>query len=467
MVLETGMQGAEIRPHRMTDLELTSTLSAITPGPETAEFSAGRIAFHTLGCKLNFAETGTIARSCQSAGWELVDFQDPAEVYVVNTCSVTERADKDCRKLVRQIRRRAPGAEIVLMGCYVQLKPEEAREQMGVDLILGADEKFDLITYLSHTGNGHEQVIQTGPVEELETFRPSLSLNERTRAYLKVQDGCDYSCTYCSIPRSRGRSRNLSVAETIAQAQSISDSSARELVLTGVNIGDFGQQGEESFLDLLKALEELSGIERIRVSSIEPNLLTDAIIEHVALSSKILPHFHVPLQSGSNKILRAMARRYQRELYADRVRVIKDAIPDCCIGVDVIVGFPGETDTDFEDTYQFLVELEVSYLHVFSYSRRPFTAAVEFPGQVRPEERARRSRELRKLSDQKRRSFHRQFLDTVRPVLFETVTNGFISGYTDNYIRVSVPGTEDQLNCIESVKLTGVKDLGMGGKIVI
>jgi len=351
------------------------------------------------------------------------------------------------------------------MGCYAQLKPEEAREQLGVDLILGTDEKFDLLTYLNQSGNGHEQVVSIGPVDRLETFHPSVSLKERTRAYLKVQDGCDYSCTYCSIPRSRGRSRNLSVEETLAQAKLISDSPAREMVLTGVNIGDFGQQGEASFLDLLAALEDLPGIERIRISSIEPNLLTDAIIEQVARSSKLVPHFHIPLQSGSNKILKAMARRYQRELYADRVRAVKTALPEGCIGADVIVGFPGETGADFEETYQFLWNLEVSYLHVFSYSRRPFTAAADFPEQVPPEERSRRSRKLRELSDWKRRSFQHQFLGTVRPVLFETVSNCFVSGYTDNYIRVSVPGRESWLNKIKNVELTGSQDLELTGLV--
>jgi threonylcarbamoyladenosine tRNA methylthiotransferase MtaB len=450
----------------MASLEGTETVLELTPVSAPAEFSAGRIAFHTLGCKLNFAETGTIARSCCEGGWSLVDFREPADVYVINTCSVTERADKDCRKLVRQIRRRSPGAEIVLMGCYAQLKPEEAREQLGVDLILGTDEKFDLLTYLNQTGNGHEQVISTGPIDRLETFRPSLSIKERTRAYLKVQDGCDYSCTYCSIPRSRGRSRNLSVEETLAQAKLISDSPARELVLTGVNIGDFGQQGETSFLDLLVALENLPGIERIRISSIEPNLLTDAIIDQVARSAKLLPHFHIPLQSGSNKILKAMARRYQRDLYAERVSAVKAVLPDCSIGADVIVGFPGEAEADFEETYQFLQDLEVSYLHVFSYSRRPFTAAADFPDQVAPEERSRRSRKLRELSDLKRRSFQRQFLGTVRPVLFETVSNGFVSGYTDNYIRVLAPGTEAWLNDIKKVELTGPQDLELKGRVV-
>jgi len=425
-----------------------------------------RIAFYTLGCKLNYAETATIARRCEEGGYTAVDFRQEADVYVINTCSVTEHADRDCRKLVRQARRRAPEARVVLMGCYGQLKPTEARELLGVDLVLGSDEKFHLIEHLNHLPENGTTAILVSPVEELDTFHPALALGERTRAFLKVQDGCDYPCTYCSIPLSRGRSRHQSVAETLTAARKVVNQDVKEVVLTGVNLGTFGQGGEESLLDLLQALESLSGIERLRISSIEPNLLTDDIIELVARSPKYVPHFHLPLQSGSRAILKAMRRRYTREVYAQRVARVKQTLPQACIGADVMVGFPGETEAHFEETYQFIETLEISYVHVFSFSPRPGTPAAEYPGQVSPEVRKARSRRLHGLGAEKRLHFHQQALDTVRPVLFETHTNGRLQGYTDNYIRVTVPGAPELVNTIRKVELLEATSEGIIGRLI-
>ncbi len=428
--------------------------------------SPKRIAFYTLGCKLNYAETATIAQRCEEGGYTPVDFRQEADVYVINTCSVTEHADRDCRKLVRQARRRAPGARVVLMGCYGQLKPHEAQGLLGVDLVLGSNEKFNLVEYLNQFPENGKTAVRVSPLGELDTFHPALALGERTRAFLKVQDGCDYPCTYCSIPLSRGRSRNQSVAETLAAARRMVNQDVKEIVLTGVNLGTFGQDGEESLLDLLQALESLPGIERLRISSIEPNLLTDDIIELVARSPKYVPHFHLPLQSGSNAILRAMRRRYTREVYAQRVVRVKAALPHACIGADVMVGFPGETEAHFEETCQYIEALELSYLHVFSFSPRPGTQAADYPDQVHPEIRKVRSRRLHSLGEEKRLHFHQQALHTVRPVLFETHTDGQLQGYTDNYIRVTVPGSPEWVNTIGVVELLKATSEGMVGCLI-
>jgi len=424
-----------------------------------------RIAFYTLGCKLNYAETATIARRCEKGGYTPVDFRQDADVYVINTCSVTEHADRDCRKLVRQARRRAPAARVVLMGCYGQLQPDKARDQLGVDLVLGANEKFDLIKHLNQFPENGATTVLVSPVTDLNTFHPALALGERTRAFLKVQDGCDYPCTYCSIPLSRGGSRNRSVAETLTAARQVMNQDVKEVVLTGVNIGTFGQAGAESFLDLLKALETLP-VERLRISSIEPNLLTDGIIRLVARSPKYVPHFHLPLQSGSNAILRAMRRRYTREVYGEWVARVKDVIPAAGIGADVMVGFPGETETCFEETYRFITALDLSYLHVFSFSPRPGTPAAGYPDQVPPEIRKERSRRLHALGQEKRWHFHQQAQHTVRPVLFETYSEGCLQGYTDNYIRVTVPGAPERVNTIGEVELIEATGEGMVGRLI-
>mgnify|MGYP000247516173 CR=1 FL=1 len=412
-----------------------------------------RIAFHTMGCKLNFSETATISRDFLHHGFEKVDYKDTADIYILNTCTVTENADKEARKLIRQAKRRNPDSSVAVIGCYAQLNPNNIAAIDGVDVVLGAEEKFNLLNHLNSMDlNGRTKVIQS-EIDHVHKFTPSYSAGERTRSFLKIQDGCDYICSFCTIPLARGESRSGTIANTLKEAREVAETDSREIVLTGVNIGDFGKGSQETFFDLIQQLDKLEGIDRIRISSIEPNLLTNDIINFCASSRKFMPHFHVPLQSGSDKILGAMRRRYTRELYEERVTKIKSIMPDCCIGVDVIVGFPGETDEDFLDTYHFLNKLDISYLHVFTYSERPNTGAVEMEGAVSKDIRAERSKMLRILSDKKWRYFHEQFIDKDRPVLFETMKNRKILGHTDNYIQIQVDGDLELINTIHSVKL--------------
>ena len=412
-----------------------------------------RIALHTLGCKLNFSETATISRDFIQHGFEKVDYQDKADIYVLNTCSVTENADKEARKLIRQAKRRNPDSTVAVIGCYAQLKPNDIAIIDGVDIVLGAEEKFNLLNHLDGIDlNGGTQVIQS-KIDHVHKFTPSYSSGERTRSFLKVQDGCDYTCSFCTIPLARGESRNDTIENTMKTAREVAKTDSREIVLTGVNIGDFGKGTSESFFDLVQQLDMLDGIDRIRISSIEPNLLTNEIIEFCAESNKFMPHFHIPLQSGSDKILSAMRRRYKRDLYEERTEKINSIIPDVCIGVDVIVGFPGETDDDFLDTYNFLNELNISYLHVFTYSERENTDAAKMGEVVSKEKRAERSKMLHILSDKKRRYFHEKFINQNRPVLFENMKNGKLLGHTDNYIQIQVDGGFDLINTIHPVKM--------------
>ena len=422
-----------------------------------------RVAFHTLGCKLNFSETATISRDFIRHGFEKVDYRDKADIYVLNTCSVTENADKKARKLIRQAKRRNPNSSIAVIGCYAQLKPETIAGIDGVDLVLGAEEKFNLLNHLDTLDLNNGTRVIKSDINHVHTFTSSYSSGERTRSFLKVQDGCDYTCSFCTIPFARGESRSDTIVNTMKVAREVAQTDAREIVLTGVNIGDFGKGTTETFFDLIQELDQLEGISRIRISSIEPNLLTDEIIEFCAASQKFMPHFHVPLQSGSDKILGAMRRRYKRTLYENCVAKVKHCIPDACIGVDVIVGFPGETDDDFLDTYNFLNELDISYLHVFTYSERPNTDALEIGAVVSKGDRAHRSKMLHILSDKKRRFFHEQFIGQERPVLFESVKNGKIMGHTDNYIQVQVNGEIDFINTINNILLSENNDMIVNG----
>ena len=412
-----------------------------------------RVAFHTLGCKLNFSETATISRDFIRHGFEQVQYRDEADIYVLNTCSVTENADKEARKMIRQAKRRNPHSSVAVIGCYAQLKPKEIADIDGVDFVLGAKEKFNLLQHLDQMNfNGGTAIIQSD-IDHVHEFTPSYSSGERTRAFLKVQDGCDYTCSFCTIPLARGESRSDTIEKTMKVAKEVAATDAREIVLTGVNIGDFGKGTDETFFDLIQKLDKLEGIDRIRISSIEPNLLTKEIIEFCAESNKFMPHFHVPLQSGSDKILGAMRRRYKRDLYEERTEKINSIIPDVCIGVDVIVGFPGETDDDFLDTYNFLNELNISYLHVFTYSERENTDAAKMGEVVSKEKRAERSKMLHILSNKKRRYFHEKFINQNRPVLFENMKNGKLLGHTDNYIQIQVDCGFDLINTIHPVKL--------------
>ena len=412
-----------------------------------------RIAFHTLGCKLNFSETATISRGFTDHGFEKVDYRDKADIYVLNTCSVTENADKEARKLIRQAKRRNPDSSLAIIGCYAQLKPKDIANIEGVDLVLGSEEKFNVLNHLSsQETNGLTKVIHSD-IDHVHAFTSSYSFGERTRSFLKIQDGCDYSCSFCTVPLARGKNRSDSIANTMKKARELAETNTKEIVLTGVNIGDFGKGSKETFYALIQQLDTLEGIDRIRISSIEPNLLTNQIIEFCAQSEKFMPHFHVPLQSGSNKILKKMKRRYDREYYEDRVKRIKSNVPDACIGADVIVGFPGETEDDFIETYNFLNELNISYLHVFTYSERSNTGAVEMGERVSKETKADRSKMLHILSDKKQRYFHDQFINKNRPVLFENIKNGKIIGHTDNYIKVQVEGGTSLINTIQPVMM--------------
>ena len=402
------------------------------------------VAFHTLGCKLNFSETSTLSRQLESEGFLKKEFDDEADVYVINTCSVTDNADKECRQLVRRIQRKAPLSTVVVTGCYAQLKPTEIAAIPGVDLVLGAAEKFNLVKHLREFTKGDSSMINSCDIEDVTGFNASYSLNDRTRTFLKVQDGCDYTCSFCTIPMARGKSRSDSISNVLRNATELAGKGVKEIVLTGVNLGDFGKgpdgnkKNEESFLNLIQQLDEVAGIERFRISSIEPNLLSPEIIAFVAGSKKFMPHFHIPLQSGSNEILGAMRRRYKRELYAERVELIKNLMPYCAIGVDVIVGFPGETDQLFQETFEFLVSLDISYLHVFTYSERDNTSALQIKPVIPVIVRNERNKLLRNLSYKKMMEFAANHAGQKRKVLFEASTkNGMIEGYTDNYIRIA------------------------------
>lgn len=425
-----------------------------------------KVAFHTLGCKLNFAESSMLKKSMNEQGYKTVQFNDEADVYVINTCSVTDNADKECRKIIRRAKRVSPNSVIAVIGCYAQLNPKIISEIPGVNLVLGAEEKFNLIDHINQLHPDSPVSILNSDIKHVHEFYPSYSSGERTRAFLKVQDGCDYSCTFCTIPLARGRSRNQSIAKTMKVAQEIAESEYREIVLTGVNIGDFGKTTNESFLELIKELDQLEGIDRIRISSIEPNLLTREIIKFVANSRKFMPHFHIPLQSGSDKILNLMKRRYRRESYSNRINEIKSLMPNCGIGVDVIVGFPGETEADFLDTYHYLSDLNISYLHVFTYSERPDTLAINMNHSVSKEDRARRSKMLHILSDKKKKKFYLDNKDSIEEVLFETNLGGETSGWTKNYIRVSVDSSPEMENQIKNIQLEAFQNNMMLGQFI-
>lgn len=416
---------------------------------------ARSVAFHTLGCKLNYSETSTLSRMLEADGFVKKDFEEHADVYVINTCSVTDNADKECRQIVRRIQRRAPEALVVITGCYAQLKPKEIAEIEGVDLVLGAAEKFNLSKHLSEISKGDSTKICSCDIDEVQGFNSSYSINDRTRTFLKVQDGCDYNCSFCTIPLARGHSRSDSIEGVLKNVRELAQSGTKEIVLTGINLGDFGKgfdggkKREESFYELVQALDEVEGIERYRISSIEPNLLSNEVIEFVARSKKFMPHFHIPLQSGSDKILGAMRRRYRRDLYADRVAHIKELMPHCCIGVDVIVGFPSETDEDFKDTFDFLHSLDVSYFHVFTYSERANTLALDIKPVVPINIRHERNKALRNLSYQKMQYFTEQHRGQNRKVLFESAEkNGLMEGYTDNYIKIQTAYRPEWVNSL-------------------
>lgn len=427
-----------------------------------------KVAFYTLGCKLNFSETSTIARTFEDEGFDRVEFEDKADIYVINTCSVTANADKRFKTIVKKAQKGNPKAFIAAIGCYAQLKPHELADVNGVDLVLGATEKFKITQYLNDLTKNDFGEVHSCEIEEADFYVGSYSLGDRTRAFLKVQDGCDYKCTYCTIPLARGISRSDTLENVIKNAKDISAQGIKEIVLTGVNIGDYGKgefgnkKHEHTFLDLVKALDAVEGIERLRISSIEPNLLRDETIEFVSKSRTFVPHFHIPLQSGSNTILKLMRRRYLRELYVERVAKIRELMPDACIGVDVIVGFPGETDELFLETYHFLNELDISYLHVFTYSERDSTLAAEMDGVVPGRVRNKRSKMLRGLSVKKRRAFYEKQIGTRRTVLFEGENkDGYIHGFTENYVKVKAPWNPDLENTLHEVTLTAIGNDGI------
>jgi len=396
------------------------------------------VALYTLGCKLNFAESSTIAQQLQKNGFERKQFHEGADLYVINTCSVTDHADRKCKKVVREALKANSDAYIVIVGCYAQLKPTEISEIPGVDMVLGAAEKFDLIHHLTQLKKESKTRIHNQPIKSVNEFVPGFSEGDRTRMFLKVQDGCDYFCSFCTIPLARGKSRSANVVDTIEKVKEATNKGVKEVVLTGVNLGDFGINHQESFYDLIQELDKIESIDRYRISSIEPNLLSDEIIDFVSESQKFVPHFHIPLQSGNDELLHRMRRKYKSDLYRSRIERIKKRMPDCGIGVDVIVGFPGETDDHFLDTYHFLNELPVSYLHVFPYSERPNTTARKMQGVVPVKTRGERTTQLRSLSEKKKRAFYESQLGNSRPVLFESeVRNGMMQGYTDNYVRVA------------------------------
>ena len=427
-----------------------------------------KVAFYTLGCKLNFSETSTIARSFKDEGFDRVDFNENADIYVINTCSVTENADKRFKTIVKQAQKTNPDAFVAAIGCYAQLKPEELADVDGVDLVLGATEKFKLTSYLNDLSKNDQGEVHSCEINEADFYVGSYSIGDRTRAFLKVQDGCDYKCTYCTIPLARGISRSDTMNNVLKNAKEISEQDIKEIVLTGVNIGDYGKgefgnkKHEHTFLDLVTELDKVEGIERLRISSIEPNLLKNETIELVSESRAFVPHFHVPLQSGSNDILKKMKRRYMRELYKDRVSKIKEVMPHACIGVDVIVGFPGETDEHFLETYNFLNDLDISYLHVFTYSERDNTEAAQMNGVVPKKVCSKRSKMLRGLSAKKRRAFYEEQLNSTRTVLFEGENKeGYIHGFTENYVKVKAPWNPELVNTLHEVELTKIDEDGL------
>lgn len=427
-----------------------------------------KVAFYTLGCKLNFSETSTIARSFKYDGFEKVPFEEAADIYVINTCSVTDNADKRFKSIVKQAQNQNPEAFIAAVGCYAQLKPKELAAVYGVDLVLGATEKFKLTSYINDLTKNDFGEVHSCEIEEADFYVGSYSFGDRTRAFLKVQDGCDYKCTYCTIPLARGISRSDTLQNVLENAKVISEQNIKEIVLTGVNIGDYGKgefgnkKHQHSFYDLVQALDDVEGIERLRISSIEPNLLKNETIEFVAESKTFVPHFHIPLQSGSNTVLKLMRRRYMKELYFERVSKIKNTMPDACVGVDVIVGFPGETEDYFLETYHFLNDLDVSYLHVFTYSERDNTLAANMENVVPKNVRAKRSKMLRGLSAKKRRAFYESQIGTTRTVLFEGDNKlGYIQGFTENYVKVKTPWNPELVNTLHEVKLTDIDEDGL------
>ncbi len=427
-----------------------------------------KVAFYTLGCKLNFSETSTIARGFQKEGFDRVDFSEKADMYVINTCSVTENADKRFKTIVKQAQKANPDAFVAAIGCYAQLKPEELVAVDGVDLVLGATEKFNITDYVNDLSKNDKGEIHSCEIDAADFYVGSYAIGDRTRAFLKVQDGCDYKCTYCTIPLARGISRSDTLENVLKNAAEISAKGIKEIVLTGVNIGDYGKgefgnkKHEHTFLDLVKALDDVAGIHRLRISSIEPNLLKNETIDFVAGSATFVPHFHIPLQSGSDALLKLMKRRYMSNLYVDRVKKIKATMPDACIGVDVIVGFPGETDELFLETYNFLNQLDISYLHVFTYSERDNTEAATMNGVVPKKVRAKRSKMLRGLSVKKRRAFYESQLGSQRTVLFEGENKeGYIHGFTENYVKVKVPWNPALVNTLHSVALTKIDEDGL------
>ena len=412
-----------------------------------------KVAFHTMGCKLNFSETSTIIRDFISRGFKTVSFNEYANIYVLNSCSVTENADREARKIIRQAKRLNPSSSIIVTGCYAQLKPEELAAVKEVDMIFGAKEKFNLLDHLDSIELNHKTKLFHSEINSVSHFKPSFSSNDRTRSYLKVQDGCDYNCTFCTIPLARGASRSNTVSKTLMSAKQAISSGAREIVLTGVNIGDFGINSHEKFIDLLVALNDLNDLDRIRISSIEPNLLSNDIIEFCAKSKKIMPHFHIPLQSGSSRILKLMRRKYQTSLYKERIEHIKSLIPDACIGADIIVGFPSETDDDFQKSYDFIESLNISYLHVFSYSERQNTKAIKIKNKVSKTKKAESSLALRELSKELKLSFEKSFVGSTREVLFEYQIDNQWFGHSDNYLPVRVNTEENLKNSIENVNI--------------
>lgn len=433
----------------------------------------GTVSFYTLGCKLNYSETSAIGRQFTEAGYQEIGFKEGADVVVINTCSVTDFADRKCRNIVRRALGANAGAKIVVVGCYAQLKPEEIANIEGVDLVLGAAEKFRILDYIDGiAAGGGKGMVRAGEVKEADSFVSSFSFGDRTRSFLKVQDGCDYKCTFCTIPLARGKSRSSTVEQIVSDAEAIAARGVKEIVLTGVNIGDFGNgtsviegqrpRKEALFVDLARALDEVDGITRFRISSIEPNLCTDEVIDFIASSKRFAPHFHMPLQSGNNKQLAQMRRRYKRELYAERVAHIRKVMPDACIGVDLIVGFPGETEEDFLETYKFVQELPVDYFHVFTYSERAKTPAAEMDGVVPMQERKRRNKMLGILSEKKKRAHQERYISETRPVLLEkSKTDGVLHGFTDNYVKVSFPAEDSWVNHLVEMKLGSVNEEGL------
>lgn len=446
---------------------------ALSIGKNTRMKASKKVAFYTLGCKLNYSETSTISRSFESEGFEKVEFSEWADIYVINTCSVTENADRRFKTMVKQAQKVNPDAFVAAIGCYAQLKPHELADVDGVDLVLGATEKFKITSYINDLlSNPVEKkgqgIVHSCEIEEANFYVGSYSIGDRTRAFLKVQDGCDYKCTYCTIPLARGISRSDTLENVLKNAAEISEQDIKEIVLTGVNIGDYGKgefgdkHHQHTFLDLVQALDKVEGIERLRISSIEPNLLKNETIDFVSSSRTFVPHFHIPLQSGSNEILKLMRRRYMRELYTERVTRIREVMPHACIGVDVIVGFPGETDEHFLETYHFLNDMDISYLHVFTYSERDNTAAVNMPGVVPQKVRSKRSKMLRGLSAKKRRAFYESQLGSTRSVLFEGENKeGFIHGFTENYVKVKTHWNPELVNTLQTVCLDYIDEDGL------